>query len=661
MSLPDGQNALVYGLGVSFNGIISGIHGSGNYKLLTSGLEDWYIEKSLSWAMVPVCLGVLSMLAGMCYCMCSLKIFRRCRSNCCKGCKKKKAELNPEEDKIAMKKKMKRIRCQFIFLSLFSVFMLAFAIIGFVANGQFADSISGDGGALDITSDWFVQLKASCKAIRVPIELIGQTVSNIIGVFVMPLLAGTSMIETGTLGLTSMLGQFSLDYSDITITAGDGINNETFDCAVCTTIADKVSASRDQIIENTQPMFDELTSARTSLNLDLAEQNKTIIDSCNSVTDMIAGAENDVDDIKDLYEDELKPEITKWSNLRTLIFSLFFAFPLLPIILSTITILTKKTIFLTIQNGLTWFTCSLISIILGTHLVITVVLSDICELNDVVLSKGITEIEGMEDNTGADIIQSCIDNTPLIDVFNMSEKLDFGATIDLDFDFDITTAFNLYNLAELTATIANTSTSTFNGRGDAALQACNGLIAEADETTPLLTRNNIQSASASTYYTSSGAKRDELDILISTAQTTMDLEEDAKIDFITLVANMQGDMFDIVNYTENLKNTIVAIEMQFDSIETQIAPILYASNTLLDTRCGFIGNTYRQLDESICLKMAPSIAAMCLSMILIVLMLLPVCCIGIYLKGNLQKREDRNRTSVFAEREGSRGTELVML
>lgn len=662
MSLPPaGQSALVYGLGVTTNDIISGIHGSGHYKLLATGKIVPYLEVSLGWAIAPVGLGVLSLLAGIVYCTCSLKIFRRCRSNCCKGCKKKKAELSAEDDKAATKKKAKKIRCQFLCMSVFCIFMLAFAIIGFVANGQFADSITGSGGALDITSDWFVELKAFCNDTRAPIKFIGKHVSNTIGLVVLPLLADTTMIDDGTLGLTTMLEDFSLTYSDRTITADDGFNNETFDCAVCTTIADKVNASRDQIILDTQPMFDELSSARTSLSVELAQQNESIVDVCTNVDNLIAGAEDGVDMITDIYEDRIRPEISKWSKLRTLIFSCFFAFPLLPIILSVATMVTKKTIFLTIQNGLTWFTCSLISIILGAHLMITVVLSDICELNDVVLTRGITHFDHLKDNTGGDILQACFDNTRLIDVFNMSDQLDFGDAIDLDFDFNTTSAFNLTSLIELRATIAYTTVSTFNGRGDEALQNCNDLIAVADEKTPLLTRDNIHSASAATYYTSSGSERDELDILISTAQTTMTLEEDAEVDFTDLVLDMQDDMDVIVNYTDNLRNTIVTIELRFDAIGAQIAPIMVASNMLLDTRCGFIGTTYRRLDESICLKMAPSIAAMCLSMILVVLMLLPVCCIGLYLKGNLQKREDRNKTAVFAENEGSKGTELAML
>jgi len=662
MSLPPaGQSALVYSLGVSTNDIISGLHGSGHYTLLTSDQFEQYLMQSFLWGAVPVGLGVLSLVAGIVYCTCSLKLFRRCRKICCKCCKKTKAKSSAEDDETARKKKVKRIRCQYIWMSAFSIFMLAFAIIGFVANGQFAATITGSGGALDITSDWFVELKAFCNDTRAPIQFIGKHVSNTIGLVVLPLLADTAMIDYGTLGLTMMLEEFSLNYSNRTITFDDGFNNETFDCAVCTTIADKVNATRDQIIIDTQPMFDELASTRTSLRVELAEQNESIVDICTSVDNLIAGAEDGVDILTDVYEDGLRPEISKWSNLRTLIFSCLFAFPLLPIILSAITIITKKTIFLTIQNGLTWCTCSMVSIILGAHLMITVALSDICELNDVVLTKGITHFDGMKDNTGADIIQACIDNTRLIEVFNMTDQLDFGDIIDFDFDFNTTSAFDLTSLADLKATIANSTTSTFNGKGDAALQNCNDLIAVADVKTPLLTRDNIQSASATTYYTSSGSERDQLDILISTAQTTLNMEESAEFEFLDLVLDMQFDMDVIVIYTDDLKNTTATIELRFDALEDEISPILVSSNILLDTRCGFIGTTYRRLDESICLKMAPSIAAMCLSMILVVLMLLPVCSIGVYLKGNLQKREDRNRTSVFAENEASRGTELAML
>jgi len=651
MSLPEEQSGLVHELGVSTNDMISGMHGSGNYKLLTSEDTEAYVVKALPWAAVPGVLGVLSLLAGVAYCLCSLKMCRRCRSNCCKWWKKQKDEFSVIK---AMKEKSKDIRFQYICLSILCVFMLAFAIIGFVANGKFADSITGSGGALDITSDWFVELKAFCLKTRTPIKFIGQNVSSIVGGVVLPLLNETSMIDDGTVELTDLLQNFSLTYSDRTITATDGTYTETFACAVCTTIADKVNDTRDQIISDTQPMFDEMSSTRSSLSVELAAQNATIIDSCTSAHDMIYNAEKDMEDLKNDYEDDLKPEITKMSNLRKLMFSLLFAFPLLPIILSTFTIWTRKTIFLTIQNGLTWFTCSLISIILGIHLLITVVLADVCELNDVVLTKGLTSIEDMgNNNTGVDIIQACLDNTPLIDVFNMSDKLDFSTVIDFDFDFNATKSFDLTALADLGDTIGNTTTSTFNGKGDDALQACNDLIAEGDVTTPDLTRDNIASATASTYFTSAGAKRTELDVLISSASTTINLEASASAEFSALILNMKFDMNVIANYTDDLKSTIVHIENRFNAIEGQMSPIFMAADLLLDTRCGFIGTTYRRLDESICVKMAPSIAAMCLSMILIVLMLLPVCCIGLYLKGNLKKRADRNRPAVFAECEGS--------
>jgi len=641
---PAGQSALVYDLGVLTNDIISDIRGGGHYELLLTDRAPLYLETTLIHAGLPIVLGTLSLLSGMFYCCCSMKLCRRCRASCCKFfccCSKKLKTLNAK----ATKKKQKKIRCQYACMSGFSFVMLAFAIIGYVANGQFAESLVGNGETLDISSNWFVELKGFCQTTREPIQFIAAHVSNTIGLVVLPLLKDTAIIADGTSVLTEALGDFSLAYNDRTITATHGANTRVFDCSVCSTISAKVNATKLQISTDTDPLFDEMESSRLSMSTELVQQNESISDICTSVDSLIGAAEEGVDIMAESWEVEVRPEIVKWSNLRTFVFFILFAFPLLPIILTIATMLTKKTIFLTIQNGLTWLTCSLISIIMGAHLIATVVLLDICELNDVILEKGVAHFEAFQ-NTEGDILQGCFDNTRLIDVFNMSDQLDFGDALTFEFDFNAADAFDLSTLDDLKESMANTTTSTFHGRGDAALQACNDLIAAGQE---ILTRKNIASASASTYYKSPGAGRSRLESAISAAQITVSLEKSARNKFTQIVRDMQNDMNVIANYKEGLKNETILIEARFADVSLEMQPIMNASNRLLDTRCGFIGTTYRRLDESICLKMAPSIAAMCLSMTLVILMLLPVCCIGMSLKGNLQKREDRDKSSVFAE------------
>jgi len=478
----------------------------------------------------------------------------------------------------------------------------------------------------------------------------------------LPLLNDTIAIENGTDILTAKLGNFSLDYQDRTLTATDGTYTEVFDCDVCTTIADRVNATREEIIADTDPMFDEMETLRTTLRNDLVTSKGLITYVCLEVDKYVAAFEALLDGVTVIYETEVKPEVVKYNSLRTVLFSLFFAFPLLPIILTFSTMLTKKTIFLTIQNGLTWLACSLLLILLGAHLMLTVVLSDYCEANDLMLKpKGFTKL-GMDKNV-AGVIQACFDyDIPLIYVFGVNDQLDFAVHINLNFGFNSTAAFDLSALDELKEIVANTTVSTFDGRGDAALQDCNDLIAVADVTSPLLTRDNIASASATTYYTSAGTGRNNLQTAISEAQTTLDLETSATSDFMDIVSDMQDDMDDITAYTEDLKNDTEHIQQRFEGIQLEIAPILMASGKLLQTNCGFIGNTYRSLDENICMKLAPSIAAMCLSMILVVLSLMPVCCIGLYLKGNLQKREDRSKSIAQIEpATDSQTTGLAML
>jgi len=368
--------------------------------------------------------------------------------------------------------------------------------------------------------------------------------------------------------------------------------------------------------------------------LDLA-----LVDLDKSMYDMGAGFE------------KIKPELVKFSGLRTAIFSLMFAFPLLPIVLTFATVLTKKTIFLTIQNGLTWLAFSLILLILGAHLIITVILSDICAMNDVIFEKGLTHFE-ME---GGAVIQACFDyDIRPIDVFGIAEYVSFAPHINFDFAHNSNDSFNLEELDELKAYVASTTKSTFDGRMDTVLQECNDLIAAADVKSPRVTRANLDSQSAASYYSAGKtAKINTLDTCFTKAKTTMGYETTARgSHFDDSLAAMKNDIDAIKFYTDDLKEEARQMEAHFAAAKPKLDTIMEASLNLMDptNTCGFVGVDYKKLDESMCLKLAPSIAAMCLSMLLVVIFLFPVCCIGIYLKGNLQKREDRIK--VVAAKEG---------
>jgi len=553
---------------------------------------------------------------------------------------------------MAKRRKKKRIRCQYTCLTALSFIMLAFAVLGYMANGQFSDSVVETGGALDITSDYFNELKGFIRTTREPLQYIGKHVSTVIGTIIFPLLNDSTLISEGTSNLTARLGNFSTAYENKTVNVSDGTNNEVFDCFNCSIISEQVNAAKEQIIEDTAPMFKSLEQTRISLGSELVEQNNTIVSVCSSVDDLIGAAETGVDDYIASYEKEIRPEVIKWNSLRTLVFSLLFTFPLLPIILTILTMLTKKTIFLTCQNGLTWLTCSLVTAIVGVHLGITIVLSDVCEFNDVVLVKGVKHIGHLQ-NAQGDIVQACFDNTRLIDVFNMSDQLDFGAALQMDLGFNASAAFEVSIVDYLQESTANTDISTFNGKGDADLETCNDLVAKGQITSPILTRDNIASASASTYYTSAGVGRSRLQSAINAAKITVNLEISAASDFTNIIQEMQSDMDSIANYTADLKNDTRVFEERSADVNNQMSPIMNASNRLLDTRCGFIGTTYRRLDNTLCLNLAPSVAAMSLSMILVIMMLIPVCCIGICLKGNLQSRENIE-SSIFNESRHSR-------
>jgi len=550
------------------------------------------------------------------------------------------------------KKKKKIIRCQYTCLTGFSFIMLAVAILGYMANGQFSDSVAESGGALDITSDYFNELKEFIRSTREPLQFIGEHVSTVIGTIILPLLNDTTFISEGTTVLAAKLGNFSTAYYNKTIEVSDGTNNDVFLCMNCSIIAAQAKAAKEQIVEDTASMLRTMEHTSISMGAELVQQNNTIVTVCSSVDALIGAAGTGVDAMKTSYEKDIRPKLIKWNSLRTLVFSLLFTFPLLPIILTSATLLTKKTIFLTIQNGLTWLTLSLVTAIVGVHLGITIVLSDICEWNDVALEKGVKDFEPFQNSQG-DIVQACFDNTRLIDVFNMSDQLDFGAALEMDFGFNASSAFELSFVDYLQESTAHTDISTFNGKADLDLIKCNAVAAHGDITTPILTRDNIASASASTYFWSDGVGRDTLESLINAAKITVNLEISAASDFSEIIQDMQSDMNSVAKYTADLQNETLVFEERCADINNLMSPIMNASNKLLDTRCGFIGTTYRRFDKTLCIDIAPAIATMTLSMILVILMLIPVCCIGLRLKGNLQLRENIE-SSIFAESHHSR-------
>jgi len=96
-------------------------------------------------------------------------------------------------------------------MSLSSFVMLAFAIIGFVANGQFEEAVVGDDGALEICSKYFVKINALIASTRGPFQTIANNLGDNIENVIEPLLNTTVNATNATANLNDRLDDFSLD------------------------------------------------------------------------------------------------------------------------------------------------------------------------------------------------------------------------------------------------------------------------------------------------------------------------------------------------------------------------------------------------------------------------------------------------------------------
>eukprot|EP00495_Collosphaeridae_sp_1-RS-2012_P007838 TRINITY_DN761_c0_g1_i1.p1 TRINITY_DN761_c0_g1~~TRINITY_DN761_c0_g1_i1.p1 ORF type:complete len:308 (-),score=20.61 TRINITY_DN761_c0_g1_i1:71-994(-) len=302
VAAPEAQSALVYDLGVSTIDVLAALRGRGHYELLLTERVSTYTEITFIYAAVPFSLGLLSLLAGIFYCVCSLRLCQRCRASCrkclCCWAKREEDSYHKRHSEMALReKKKKRIRCQYTCLTALSFIMLAFAVLGYMANGQFSDSVVETGGALDITSDYFSELKGFIRTTREPLQYIGKHVSTVIGTVILPLLDDSILIAEGTSGLTARLGNFSTAYENMTVNASDGTYHEVFDCHNCSIICAQVNAAKEQIDEETGPMLSSIEQTRISLGAELVQQNNTIVSVCSSVDELIGAAETGVDAI----------------------------------------------------------------------------------------------------------------------------------------------------------------------------------------------------------------------------------------------------------------------------------------------------------------------------------------------------------------------------
>jgi hypothetical protein len=412
------------------------------------------------FAIPGIVLGVLSLLTMVFFMIC------RCCCNRCGG------RFPREEGYTCMHKFL-----PLLFFLLFAIGVVAVSAAAFLYRGTMLtavdDMFNATSGTLDNGSAWIVD-------IRTPLQNIAATVVNSAD-DVKAKLQNTEFIDTGLSEITTKLDKIEADCTDRTIPKGceqypkggkvDSNGKMCLACTTCTEIGVKAGAASDEIDTKAGPGVKELSTTKTQLNEKLVDISGTVQSAVDSqvltANDLIATVDKTQGDVDDYdskfqgYRDQLGYAIMGLFALALVVIAIGFIG-----ILFGLTPLKALANVMHIAYFFGFFALFLTFIISAVVLAIGVVLGDACEVT-MIFSTNWTVPLG----ESAKAVDACFQNESLLDVFNLSSKLDFArgginfTNPDMDSMFDFTA---LDTFADSAAAIKE---DAFGFDGDAFQQA----------------------------------------------------------------------------------------------------------------------------------------------------------------------------------------------
>ncbi|KAG3145803.1 hypothetical protein PI126_g13586 [Phytophthora idaei] len=413
-------------------------------------IKEW-ATGVIGFVIPGIVLGVLSLLTMVFFLIC------RCCCNRCGG------RFPREEGYTCMQKFL-----PLLFFLLFAIGVIVVSAAAFLYRGTMLSAVddlfNATSGTLENGSTWIVN-------IRTPLQEIAATVVNSADDIKVKL-DGTDFIDTGLNDLTTKLGNLGDKYStapkipsgcvpDSTKTNEDANGNPCYECKACTAIGTQADDAATQVDKNAGPGVKQLSNVKKQLNTKLVEISGNVqsavdtqVTTANDLIDTVDKTQGDVDDYDSKfqgYQDQLGYAIMA-----------LFALALVVIVIGFIGILFGLTPLKFLANimHIAYFIGFIILIltfiISAVVLAIGVALGDACEVTEIFAGNWTVPL-----GESAKAVDACFQNESLLDVFNLSDKLDF-ARGGIDFpQLDMSSMFDFSDLEALETSTNNIDEASF--------------------------------------------------------------------------------------------------------------------------------------------------------------------------------------------------------
>ncbi|KAE8878326.1 hypothetical protein PF005_g7433 [Phytophthora fragariae] len=530
----------------------------------------------LGFVIPGIVLGVLSLLTMVFFLIC------RCCCNRCGG------RYPREEGYTCMQKFL-----PLLFFLLFAIGVIVVSAAAFLYRGTMLtavdDLFNATSGTLQNGSDWIV-------TIRDPLQDIGNTVTGSADK-ISKQLAGTDFIDNGLNDITGQLDTLGQDYSTSPVFPDDCVEPNCFACSACSEIGTQSTKASKQMKDNAGPGIDQLSTVKSDLNTELVDISDTVqsavdtqVATANDLIATVGKTQGDVDDYDtkfQSYRDQLGYAIMGLFALALVV----VAIGLIGILLG----LTPLKVLVNLMNiayFLGFIALFLTFIISSIVLAIGVVLGDACEVT-MIFSANWTVPLG----DSAKAVDACFQNESLLDVFNLSSKLNF-ARGGIEFpDLDMTSMFDFSDLDTLSDNANSINANSFDIDVGAVLLLVNSYAKQTttncnlDDTykienikQPWVDNGDAPSSDAVTYITTRYAGDNG-----NCAGTDADHGQSftcSKADPCTFSAFMGEEFAKLVAMVD----ATAAVDAYVTTLKSRVAAIKTSTNTFEDDTKGFNDN-----------------------------------------------------------------------
>ncbi|KAF1315149.1 hypothetical protein FI667_g16191, partial [Globisporangium splendens] len=348
-----------------------------------------------------------------------------------------------------------------LFFLLFSIGVIVVAGASLIHQKTLTSAVSDIFDAATHTlgngTQWVVKLQTPLESVSETVVTSADKISSTLG--------DTAFIEKGITEVTGAFDAFQTDTANRTLPTGCTVSTGDpycVACDVCTTISKSVGDASAEIKTKAEPGVTKLKEVRSMLTSKLVTIKDSvrlqIDDVVNSMlkdlnTSISDGSEQ-VTEYQSRYDDQ---KIAQQAGVLVL-----FALALVVIVLGLIGILFGLTPLKFLANiihiaYLVGFIALIITFIVSSvFLAVSVVLGDACEVTLIFVTDWTVPLGH---TIAGDVANACFSNDLLVDVFDLSESLNFS---NINFpNLDTSSMLDFSSLNTFTAEIKNTDASTF--------------------------------------------------------------------------------------------------------------------------------------------------------------------------------------------------------